>query len=293
MLASVYSHSSGCLLGEVEHDRRLGEDHDAAAVEAVEDALGNEETLDGGANIGKGNVVSYFSRVARGALFAVVRVAEDTSDDEGSEVSALSAAEEAGTADSERSEDCGADEAEGDDGQGEVDTSVHAEDERPGGIDGAERGHVVKGAASRVSWGGLAELRQQVAHGSINGVSRNRIAAQVEAARVASADHIVVVGKLLSKGSKAEVNTSESAGNDERSQTAHEEREKDHPLALHHHLGGLLSRLFFHSHPAFFGFKINYNAAYLRAFYTLIGALILFLISNLDEAPYSQQFIFN
>ena len=79
----------------------LGEAAHAAAVEAVEDALGDEKAFHGGTNIFEGHVLFHCFALSC-AVLAFIAVAEDAGDNHGSEVGQLGADEATEAADSER-----------------------------------------------------------------------------------------------------------------------------------------------------------------------------------------------
>ena len=110
----TFSYSAHRLPDHAEADGDLQQSAQAAAVEAVEDALGDEDALHHFAHLfhARGVFLSVDELVCSlGTSFACVRVAEDASHNQGGEVSQLGAADAASSAESERPEEGGEDEA--------------------------------------------------------------------------------------------------------------------------------------------------------------------------------------
>jgi len=121
-------------------DGELEEHTDAAAVEAVEDALGDEDALHGVGDVG-GRLANQLRAICLcnlvgllSAFLTCAGVAEDAGHNEGGEVGHLGAADTAGTADSERPHDGGEGDADSEDGEKGVDDGVEGEHDGPLGV---------------------------------------------------------------------------------------------------------------------------------------------------------------
>ena len=112
----------------------LGEAAEAAGEEAVEHALRDEEALHGGTDVLHALVDSGDHASLLSAPLTFSGVTEDASDDDSSEVSHLSAADAAGTAESKRPDESGEEEADLGHGQDGVHDGVKGENDGPLGV---------------------------------------------------------------------------------------------------------------------------------------------------------------
>ena len=224
------SSSSTGLLHHSDAESDLDEDTHAAAVEAVEDSLGNKDALHDLSNILEGVSIRVERSLVLSALLTIITVAHDAGNDKGSEVTALGADEAAAAAEGKRPAESGEDNADGADEEHGVDDSVEVEDSGPLGVNFADRtAQVVESGAGTGSGETTTEsVGDGVARGS------EGTGAEVEAA-LATAEVVNLSGLT----SEAPVETHEGARDDEGAESTAAESGEEHHGALASELGGI------------------------------------------------------